>query len=140
MALKYHKSIADTGGAIGAEIDQTANALLPTIKLTTAQGFPNQEDGAIIERKFYISNDSIVDEIISDFSLNDATPFSAILFESTGDAQVVGDLTGSEVDESPITVTIPALGHKSFWVRLTVPALSTITANYGNIRVKTTEG
>jgi len=131
MALIYHKAIADTGGAIGDWINSgVVNALLPEILLT------DQENGATISRKFYIANDGAYDVNISHLSMHSFSVFDAILFESTGDAQVVGDLTGSEVDESPITVTIPASGHKSFWLQIDVPLGSTKTDNYNTVDVK----
>ena len=131
MALKYHKSITDDGGSIGAEIfSGIVDALLPQIKLL------DMATGAIIRRKFYISNSSAEDVTISALSMNDFTIFSTILFESSGDAQVVGDLTGGEGDESPITVVIPALGHKSFWVKVEIPISSVTTANFSSTDIK----
>ena len=132
MAITYHKASADEGGVIGAEITSGTVANLFS-EITLA----NQSAGATISRKFYIANSDGSDVLISNFSLMASTPFTAILFESTGDAQVVGDLTGSETDESPITVTIPASGHVSFWVQLDVPTSSTETFNYGSVAVKT---
>ena len=52
----------------------------------------------------------------------------------------VGDLTGSEVDESPINVTIPASGHKSFWLQLDVPIGSTKTESFGAVDTKQIKG
>jgi len=135
MALKYHKAIADTGGVIGSEIfSGDVGTLFPEILLS------EQSAGATISRKFYIANDGAEDVLISDLSKDSTSVFTAILFESTGDAQVVGDLTGSEVDESPITVTIPASGHKSFWLQLDIPIGSTKTEWFGSVDTKQTKG
>lgn len=131
MAITYHKAIADTGGAIGSEIySGDVNTLLREVTLA------EQASGATISRKFYIANDGASDVVISALSMDNDTAFQAILFESGGDTEVVGDLTGSEVDESPINVTIPASGHKSFWVQLDIPTSSTITLNYGTADIK----
>ena len=131
MAITYHKAVSDDGGLIGDQIGSgEVNALLPEITLA------EQSTGVTVSRKFYIVNDDVVDVLISNFSKDADSVFTAILFESTGDAQVVGDLTGSEVDESPISVTIPASGHKSFWLQIDVPIGSTKTDNYGTVDVK----
>ena len=133
--ITYHKAIADTGGAIGTEIDSgIVGELLPEVTLA------QQSSGATISRKLYIKNDGLTDFEISNLSMDASTPFTAILFESSGDAEVVGDLTGSETDESPITVTIPASSHKSFWVQLDVPTSSTETEWYGSADIKQVEG
>lgn len=133
MAITYHRAVSDLGGAIGAEIfSGVVDTFLPQILLS------DQTNGIIVSRKFYIANDDVSDVVISSLSVSDYTEFEAILFESTGDAQVVGDLTGSEVDESPITVTIPASGHKSFWLQVNVPVSSTVTSNYNTINVEQT--
>lgn len=135
MAITYHKAVADEGGAIGVEIASgVVNALLPEVALA------DQSAGATISRKFYIANDSAEDVTISNFSLESYTVFTAILFESLGDAEVVSGLTGAETDESPITVTVPASGHVSFWVQLDVPTSSTKTDNYGGVDVKQIKG
>ena len=131
MALTYHKSVSDSGGAIGDEIQSGISAaLLPEVMLS------DQSAGAKISRKFYIANDGASDVNISALSMDSSYVFTAILFESTGDAQEVGDLTGSETDESPINVTIPAGGHKSFWVQLDVPVGSTKTEDSGSVDIK----
>ena len=135
MSLTYHKAIADTGGAIGAEIGSgSINALFPEVSLL------NQSAGATISRKFYIANSEASDVLLSALSMDDDNVFTAILFESSGDSQIVTDLTGSETDESPITVTIPASGHKSFWLQIDVPSSSTKTDNYGGVDVKQVKG
>ena len=132
MAITYHKAITDDGGAIGNEIGSgNVNEVLPEILLS------EQTTGTTISRKFYIANSGATDVAISALSLDGFTVFASILFESTGDAQVVGDLIGSEVDESPIAVVIPASGHKSFWVQVDVPALSTKTEAYNRTDIKT---
>ena len=131
MAITWHKSASDSGGAIGDQIASgDVGALIPEI--TQA----DQLAGVTISRKFYIANSAADDYIISAFSMEDDTVFDAILFESTGDAQVVGDLTGAETDESPILVVIPGGSHKSFWIQLEVPAGSTETAEYGAVIVQ----
>lgn len=128
MALTFHKSAADAGGAIGDEISSgVVDALLPEVTLA------NQSAGATISRKFYVANDAATDVAVSSFSLDSYSSFVTILFESSGDAQVVTDLTGSETDESPITVVIPANSHKSFWVQVDISIGSTITANYNTV-------
>ena len=130
--LTYHRSVTDDGGAIGDEIRSgDAGALLPEITLQ------EQQDGAQVPRKFYIANSGTEDVPITALSVvNDSAVFPAILFESTGDSQTIGDLTGSETDESPIAVTIPAGGHMSFWVRVDVPAGSSVTDSYNAIDIK----
>ena len=131
MALTYHKAITDDGGAIGVEISSGGvNNIFSEIALSV------QDSGATISRKFYIANDGAEDVLISNLSLDEYAVFVAILFESSGDAQVVGDLTGTEIDESPINVTIPSSGHKSFWVQLDVPIGSTKTNSFGGADVK----
>ncbi len=130
MAITYYKSATDAGGAKGDQIlSGVVAALLPPV--TQA----NQSAGATISRKFYIANDTASDVRISALSMADYSVFATILFESSGDAQVVGDLTGSETDESPIDVTIPATGHKSFWLQVDVPAASTKTESYNTVDV-----
>ena len=131
MAITWHKATATTGGAIGDEISSgDVGALLPEI--TQA----DQLAGVTISRKFYIKNTGADDYIISAFSMEDDTVFSAILFESTGDSQVVGDLTGAETDESPIGVVITGGSHSSFWIQMEVPAGSTKTEEYGAVIVQ----
>ena len=133
MSLKYHKAITDDGGAIGNDISSgEVGNLLRKILLS------EQTSGVVIPRKLYLVNEDVVDVDIV-FNLEEYSFFEAILFESTGDAQVVGDLTGLEVDESPILVTIPASGHKSFWLQVNVPASSTVTNRYNTIDTKTTQ-
>jgi len=131
MAITFHKSVSDLGGAIGLEIQSgVVDALLPKILLS------EQTAGATILRKFYIANDGQSDVAISALSMASFSSFATILFESTGDAQVVTDLLGTEVDESSITVTIPASGHKSFWLQVDIPTGSTTTNNYNAVDVK----
>ena len=129
--LVYHKAISDDGGAIGDVIHSgNVGEVFPEISLS------DQEAGVSIPRKFYIANDGVGDVTISSLSMNTANVFPAILFESSGDSETVNDLTGSETDESPIAVTIPSNGHKSFWIRIDVSANSTPTENYGSVDVK----
>ena len=132
MAIAYHKAIADTGGAIGAEIGSgDIGALLPEITLA------DQNDGATISRKFYLKNNNTRAEV-GVLSLEAYTPFTAIIFASTGDAQVVGDLLGSETNESPIAFDIAVGASASYWVQIQVPALSTETVNYETVSLKLT--
>lgn len=131
--MTIHKSISDDGGAIGDEITQVRGNLFP--KITP----DNQADGLVIHRKFYIANSNAVAIVDMVLEAVTAYPFTSIIFESSGDAQVVGDLTGSETNESPITVTIPATGHKSFWLKMTVPVGSTETISDDVIHLKITD-
>lgn len=90
MAIEYYKATADTGGVIGTQIlSGVRNALLP--KLTAGQRL----SGINIKRKFYTKNTGAgsIDLILA---MDNHGEFEAVMFESTGDAQVVGDLTGSE--------------------------------------------
>ena len=131
MALTYHKAITDDGGVIGVQIySGVIDTILPEITPL------NQELGAIMSRKFYIANSESSDVIVSNLSLTAYSVFPSILFESTGDTQVVGDLVGTETDESPIVVIIPANSHKSFWLQVNVPAASTVTSNFNSVDVK----
>lgn len=135
MMITYHKSATDEGGAKGDEIfSGDVNTLLREVTLA------EQTSGATISRKFYIANSGTSDVLINALSMDSDTAFDAIIFESSGDAEVVGDLAGSETDESPINVTIPASGHKSFWVQLDIPTASTITLNYGMADIKQIKG
>ncbi len=129
--IDYHKSVSDDGGAIGAEIQSgVVGALLPEITLS------QQELGAVIYRKFYIANSDPVEvPMVLDFS--GTSTFPVILFASNGDSEVVGDLSGFETDETPLSVTIPASGHLSFWFKETVAEGSTVTDNYNAIDIKT---
>lgn len=129
MAILVHKAVADTGGAIGDEISSGVVAeLLPEITLA------QQLAGVIINRKFYIKNTGAVSKDIT-VTLGTATVFTTIIFEATDDAEVVGDLTGSETNESPISVTVASGAWTSFWLRVTVPALSTETDNYNTVAI-----
>ena len=131
MALTYYKAITDDGGAIGTQIySGVVDTILPEITPTDMDG------GATISRKFYIANSEASDVTVSNLSLTAYSVFPTILFESTGDAQVVGDLVGSETDESPIVVIIPANSHKSFWLQVNVPIASTTTSNFNSVDVK----
>lgn len=130
--IAIHKAVADTGGAIGDEISSgTVAALLPEIKLT------DQNDGASFTRKFYLKNNNTRTET-GTLTLTASTPFTAIIFESLGDIEVVTDLTGTETNESPISFSIAAGAHQGYWVKVTVPALSTETVNYETISLKLT--
>jgi len=131
MSITYHAAISSDGGAKGDEISSgVVNEILPEISLA------NQSAGATISRKFYIANSGATDVAISALSLDAYTVFATILFESSADAQIVTGLTGSETDESPIAITIPASSHKSFWLVVTVPSSSTETSAYNRSDVK----
>jgi hypothetical protein len=89
MIIKFHKALTDEGGAIGTQIISGGiDALLPTVD--------TQEmiDGINIYRKLYLNNtgqDGIVKVSIGSLGI-----FNASIFPSTGDAQVVGDILGTE--------------------------------------------
>lgn len=130
--ITYHKSVSDDGGNIGDVIQSgVVGALLPEISLS------QQELGAIVYRKFYIANSDPVDvPMVVEFS--GTSTFPVILFASNGDSEVLGDLSGFETDETPLSVTIPASGHLSFWFKETVAEGSTVTDSYDTIDIKTT--
>jgi len=128
MALTYYKAVADAGGAKGSQIfSGIVDTILPEITLA------NQTAGVVISRKFYIANSEASDVIVSNLSMDDYTVFATILFESSGDTQVVGDLTGSETNESPISFDLASGASTSFWLQIAVPASSTETVNYQTI-------
>lgn len=128
--IDIHKAVTDAGGNIGVKIDSgEVNILLPEIKEA------DQTTGIVINRKFYLKNLENINEDVT-FTLTSSAPFTAIIFAGTGTAQVVGDLTGLETNESPIVFTLGALASKSFWVRVTVPPLSTETLNYNKVSTK----
>ncbi len=130
MAIVYHKAVSDAGGAIGAVIGSgVVGEILPEISAK------DQLDGATISRKFYLANPEAEDMGIA-LTLTIASQFATIIFESSGDAQVVGDLTGAETNESPISIVIPASSHKSFWLQVEVPTGSTVTAGYNTFDTK----
>lgn len=89
MAIGFYKAVADVGGLIGQAISSGVKGeLLPEISST------DRTAGITIHRKFYIASD---DAISIKVGLNGYGLFSATVFESASDAEVVGDLTGSEV-------------------------------------------
>lgn len=132
MSIAFHKAAADTGGAIGTEISSgIVGELLPIITLA------NQTAGVIINRKFYLKNNfSYSRDIV--LTLTAYSTFATIVFEGTDSAEVVGDLTGSETNESPISVTLASGASTSFWLRVTVPSSSTETDNYNTVDIKLT--
>ena len=89
MALKFYRAIGDTGGVKGDEISSgVKGVLLPLITST------DRANGVIIHRKIYIETDAG----ITLFSgINGYGQFSASWFKSASDAEVVGDLTGTEI-------------------------------------------
>lgn len=130
MAITFYKSLTDYGGAISTELTSGAvGELLPEITKE------DQVDGVLIHRKFYLANDAAAVVPLT-LVLELPSAFTAIVFKSTGDAQVVGDLTGSETNESPVSVNVPATGHVSFWLKITVAPGSTEIANYNKIDMK----
>lgn len=99
MAVEFYKAVGDTGGAIGDQISSgVRGALLP--KVMTAQ----RASGADIFRKFYIKNAG-TDSIDLKIALSDIGEFDAVIFESASDAEVVGDLTGSETKYGAAEIT-----------------------------------
>lgn len=89
MKVEYYKSIADNGGAIGTRISSgVVNELLPGV--TTQQMI----DGANIHRKIYIKNIGQVGDVM--VGLSTLGLFNASIFASTGDTQIVDDITGTE--------------------------------------------
>lgn len=118
MGLTYYKATADTGGVKGTQIQSGfRGALLP--KLTSAQ----RTAGITIFRKFYVENNG-ADTISLNLALDNHGEFDAVFFASTGDAQVVGDLTGTETrygaskvvgleDSSAVTETVNGAGGLS---------------------------
>lgn len=130
--IAIHKAVADVGGAIGVEIGSgDIAALLPEIALV------HQNDGIIISRKFYLKNNNTRAES-GTLEITASTPFTAIIFAGSGDAQVVSDLLGTEVNGSPISFNIAVGSHQDYWVQVSVPALSTQTVNYETISLKLT--
>lgn len=90
MGILIYKAAADTGGAKGTEINSgIRGALLP--KITSS----DRLDGVTIYRKFYMEN-TAAESIALKVALDNIGEFNACFYESTGDAQVVGDLTGAE--------------------------------------------
>lgn len=90
MAIKLHKAVTDAGGALGVELKSgDISTFLPTISKV------DLFSGITTYRKLYAVNDSSAISII--LGIEDGGEFDVIaLFPSTGDAQVVGDLTGLE--------------------------------------------
>lgn len=130
--IAIHKAITDNGGAIGDEIESgSVAALIPKITLA------NQNDGVTILRKFYLKNTNTRSEV-GTLSVTASTPFTAIIFASSGDAEVIGDLLGTETNESPISFDIASGSHASYWLQITVPTLSVETVNYESIKTKLT--
>ena len=130
MAITWHKAVLDEGGAIGDEIfSGEVGTLLP--KVTLAQ----QSGGAIIYRKFYLANDDSVDQTV-ELDLTSISAFAAIVFKATDDAEVMGDLSGTETDETPLTDLVAQSGHSSYWIKITVAAGSTFTGNYNTVDMK----
>lgn len=127
--ITFYDAVADTGGALGSELTSgTVGELLPEV--TKA----NQLAGVTIYRKFYLVND-VASAIPVILTIGTPSAFTAIVFESGGDSEVVGDLSGSETNESPITVDVPSAGHTSFWLKIVVASSSTETINYNTIDI-----
>lgn len=89
MIVEYYQAISEDGGAIGSQFSSgDIGGLLPQV---TTQ---NMIDGITIRRKLYVKN--IAGTSTINLGLESFGVFHASVFESTGDAQVVGDITGSE--------------------------------------------
>lgn len=89
MIIEYYAAIADQGGAIGAQFSSgDIGAILP--KLTTQ----NMIDGITIQRKIYIKNIRGTSTIYA--GLEVLGLFNAAMFDSTGDAQIASEITGTE--------------------------------------------
>ena len=130
MSVSYHKAILPTGGGIGDEIySGVVGALLPIITPT------DQSTGIKISKKIFLKNNGST-TVTGTFSLDSYSEFPTILFESTGDSQLEGDLLGNETDESPISISIASGEHLSFWVQVQVPASSSSTNHYNTIDTK----
>ncbi len=126
--IKWYKAAVD--GSRDTEIHSgDIGSILPEIFLI------DQAAGKIYTKKFYIENTGAT-ELASTLTLTGASVFTTVIFESTGDGQTEGDLSGSEGNESPINVVLPAGTHKSFWCKVTVPQGSTETDNYNTVRLK----
>lgn len=88
MAIKFYKAVTDDGGTMGEQIASgEKGALFPLVTSS------DRHDGIITHRKFYIESDS---SIGIDVGIDGGSIFPVCIFESSGDAEVVGDLTGSE--------------------------------------------
>ncbi len=90
MALLYYKADTDSGGVKGSSLPSgVRGAILPDLSNL------DRVNGIEIYRKFYTINTGD-DEIALKIALDDYGLFDAIIFESTGDAMVVGDILGTE--------------------------------------------
>lgn len=125
--IVLYEAVTDAGGVIGAELNSgQVDQLFPEISKA------EQLAGVTISRKVYFKNEG-AETIDLWMELVAGSTFPMIMFLSTGDAQVVGDLTGSETNESPINQSITAGSHVSCWFQMQIPALSNITENYSII-------
>lgn len=133
MAIEIHKSILPTGGGIGDQISSgIIGELMPMITSTQLTA------GATISKKFYIKNTSLTDPIVGDLTLlsSSVPEFTVIIFASTGDSQLEGDLFGNETNQSPIAFNIPANSHASYWLQVQIPSSTSINDVYETIDLK----
>lgn len=88
MALTWYEAVSDDGGAAGSQITSgTVNQLFPA--LTASERLIGSDK----YRKVYLESDTAVTVYVG---LQTNGLFNACLFESSGSAEAVGDLTGSE--------------------------------------------
>lgn len=97
--IKIHKADSDAGGVLGTELTSGAiSEFLPTILKN------DMLVGVTTFRKLYAVNDTT--SISVRFGIEDGGEFDLIaIFESTGDAQLVGDLTGAETKYGATVIT-----------------------------------
>lgn len=125
--INLYEAVTDAGGGLGPQLSSGAVDELFREVLKSEQA-----SGIIISRKVFFKNDG-AEDLDVDISLLAGSTFPMIMFESTGDAQVVGDLTGSETNETPISVPITVGSHVSVWLQMQIPISSTVTDNYSII-------
>lgn len=88
MAIEFFDAESDAGGLIGQSVGSgVKGAILPKV------GSVDRTVGITIHRKFYIGSDEAISIKVG---LNGYGLFSATVFESASDAEVVGDLIGTE--------------------------------------------
>ncbi len=92
MGINLYKAVGDSGGGIGEQISSgTPSSFLPKIENVDMQ------IGITTFRKLYLKNVESYD-IQAIIGIDEGGEFQlTATFDSTGDAQVVGDLTGSEL-------------------------------------------
>lgn len=88
MAFTFFKSVSIDGGGRGVQFyDSVKGTLFPKVEKS------EKVTGIIYHRKIYIGTDI---DTLFDLGLNSEGLWSTCIFPSTGDAEVVGDITGSE--------------------------------------------